>query len=156
MMATFLNAKYTERMALLGIQMQTTLVSTIYRKSLKLSGAARKESSTGEIVNLMSVDVTKITTLMAWVNFVWSSPIQIALSIYLIYAELGWAIFVGFAIMICAFPLFALGAVFMKRYQQEQFKNKDQRVKMINEILGGIKVLKLYGWEPSFVKQVCI
>ena len=25
-----------------------------------------------------------------------------------------------------------------------------------NEILGGIKVLKLYGWEPSFVKQVCI
>ena len=43
----------------------------------------------------------------------------------------------------------------MRKFQQEQFKNKDQRVKMINEILGGIKVLKLYGWEPSFVKQVC-
>ena len=42
----------------------------------------------------------------------------------------------------------------MKRLQQEQLKNKDQRIKMINEILGGIKVLKLYGWEPSFVKQV--
>ena len=126
-----------------------------HRKSLKLSGAARKESSTGEIVNLMSVDVAKIVTLMSWVNFVWSSPIQIALSVYFIYAELGWAIFVGFGIMILAFPLFGLGAVFMRKFQQEQFKNKDQRVKMINEILGGIKVLKLYGWEPSFVKQVC-
>ena len=33
-------------------------------------------------------------------------------------------------------------------------KSKDKRVKLMNEILGGIKVLKLYGWEPSFMKQV--
>ena len=24
----------------------------------------------------------------------------------------------------------------------------------MNEILGGVKVLKLYGWEPSFMKQI--
>ena len=47
MFTTFLNAKYVERMAMLGMKIQTTLVSAIYRKSLKLSGAARKESSTG-------------------------------------------------------------------------------------------------------------
>ena len=76
-------------MSLLGMKLQTTLIATIYRKSLKLSGAARKESSTGQIVNLMSVDVTKIATLMQWVNFVWSSPIQIALSVYFIYAGNG-------------------------------------------------------------------
>ena len=86
MVSTFLNAKFVERMALLGMKLQTTLIATIYRKSLKLSGAARKESSTGQIVNLMSVDVTKIATLMQWVNYVWSSPIQIALSVYFIYA----------------------------------------------------------------------
>ena len=70
------------------------------------------------------------------------------------FAELGWPIFVGFGIMLVAFPLFLVGGIIMKRLQQEQLKNKDQRIKMINEILGGIKVLKLYGWEPSFVKQV--
>ena len=31
MAATILNAKFTERMALLGMKMQTSLVSTIYR-----------------------------------------------------------------------------------------------------------------------------
>ena len=102
----------------------------------------------------MSVDVTKIVTLMTWINLIWSSPIQIALSIYFIYDELGWPIFVGFGFILLAFPLFALGAVYMRRYQQEQLKNKDQRVKLINEIIGGIKVLKLYGWEPSFIEQV--
>ena len=33
-------------------------------------------------------------------------------------------------------------------------KFKDSRIKLMSEILGGIKVLKLYAWEPSFLKQV--
>jgi hypothetical protein len=28
--------------------------------------------------------------------------------------------------------------------------NKDKRVKLMDEVLNGIKVLKLYAWEPSF------
>ena len=30
-----------------------------------------------------------------------------------------------------------------------QMKDKDKRVKLMDEILNGIKVLKLYAWEPS-------
>lgn len=33
-------------------------------------------------------------------------------------------------------------------------KNKDERVKLINEVLSGIKVLKLYAWEEAFRKKV--
>lgn len=33
-------------------------------------------------------------------------------------------------------------------------KLKDSRIKLMSEILNGIKVLKLYAWEPSFLKQV--
>lgn len=33
-------------------------------------------------------------------------------------------------------------------------KFKDQRMRLMNEILSGIKVLKLYGWEPSFEESV--
>ena len=35
-----------------------------------------------------------------------------------------------------------------------QMKDKDKRVKLMDEILNGIKVLKLYAWEPSFGDQV--
>lgn len=31
---------------------------------------------------------------------------------------------------------------------------KDSRIKLMNEILNGIKVLKLYAWEPSFAEKV--
>ena len=33
-------------------------------------------------------------------------------------------------------------------------KHKDMRVKLLNEILSGIKVLKMYAWEKSFIKKI--
>ena len=33
-------------------------------------------------------------------------------------------------------------------------RDKDKRVKLMNEILNGMKVLKLYAWEDSFRDQV--
>jgi ATP-binding cassette subfamily C (CFTR/MRP) protein 1 len=33
-------------------------------------------------------------------------------------------------------------------------KKKDKRTKLIDEILNGMKILKMYAWEMSFVKKV--
>lgn len=38
--------------------------------------------------------------------------------------------------------------------QVEQMQYKDARIKLMNEILNGIKVLKLYAWETSFRDKV--
>jgi hypothetical protein len=31
---------------------------------------------------------------------------------------------------------------------------KDQRIKLMNEVLNGIKVLKLYAWEIIFIRRI--
>ena len=62
--------------------------------------------------------------------------------------------FSGLAVMILAIPLNMVIANFTKKFQMAQMKAKDERVKLMNEILGGIKILKLYGWEKSFIGQV--
>jgi len=31
---------------------------------------------------------------------------------------------------------------------------KDQRIKMMNELLNGIRVLKLYAWENAFITSI--
>ena len=42
----------------------------------------------------------------------------------------------------------------MEKYQFAQMKKKDERVRIITEILNGMKVLKLYGWEKSFLSRI--
>ena len=56
----------------------------------------------------------------------------------------------GFGIMVFMIPFNGAVAGKMKKYQKSQMKDKDKRVKMMDEILNGIKVLKLYAWESSF------
>ena len=56
--------------------------------------------------------------------------------------------------MIVLIPVNGYIANKTKELQIKQMKNKDERVKLMNEVLNGIKVLKLYAWEPSFENQV--
>ena len=56
--------------------------------------------------------------------------------------------------MVLMGPLNALVARRMKSLQIEQMKNKDKRNKMMDEILNGIKIIKLYAWESSFRSKI--
>ncbi|KPM10923.1 ABC transporter sub-family C-like protein 10, partial [Sarcoptes scabiei] len=37
---------------------------------------------------------------------------------------------------------------------RKQMQYKDERVKAMNEILSGMKIIKLYAWEEAFQKQI--
>jgi ABC-type bacteriocin/lantibiotic exporter with double-glycine peptidase domain len=56
----------------------------------------------------------------------------------------------GLAVMVLMIPMNSFVASKMKKYQKAQMLNKDKRVKLMDEVLNGIKVLKLYAWERSF------
>jgi ATP-binding cassette, subfamily C (CFTR/MRP), member 1 len=151
---TLFLAQYFHRMFLVGLRIRTALISAIFRKALVLSNAARKESTVGEIVNLMSVDAQRFMDLVTYLNMLWSAPLQISLAIYFLWQILGPSVLAGLAIMIVLIPVNGVIANKAKNLQIKQMKNKDERVKLMNEILNGMKVLKLYAWEPSFEQQV--
>ena len=85
---------------------------------------------------------------------IWSCPIQICLAIFFLYLELGVSVFAGLLVMILLLPLNGILASFQRKLQVKQMKHKDERVKTMNEILNGIKVIKLYAWEYSFMNTV--
>nr|XP_027217422.1 multidrug resistance-associated protein 1-like [Penaeus vannamei] len=146
--------QYFMKMFLAGLRIRTGVISAVYRKALRISSSARKESTVGEIVNLMSVDAQRFMDLTSYINMLWSAPLQIALALYFLWDLLGPSVLAGLAVMIVLIPVNGFIANKTKQFQISQMKNKDQRVKLMNEILNGIKVLKLYAWEPSFEEQV--
>jgi hypothetical protein len=67
---------------------------------------------------------------------------------------MGPSIGAGVGILILAIPLNTYIARKMRTYQKAQMGNKDARVKLMNEILNGIRVIKLYAWETPFLEKV--
>lgn len=137
---TLLLAQYFNRMMFVGLRIRTALISAIYRKALIMSNSARKESTVGEIVNLMAVDAQRFMDLTTYINMIWSAPLQIALALYFLWAQLGPSVLAGLAVMIILIPVNSVIANKIKDLQIRQMKNKDERVKLMNEILSGIKV----------------
>ncbi|CAB1338215.1 unnamed protein product, partial [Coregonus sp. 'balchen'] len=137
-----------------GMRLRTSIIGAIYRKSLIITNAAKRTSTVGEIVNLMSVDAQRFMDLTTFLNMLWSAPLQIILALYFLWQNLGPSVLAGVAVMILLIPLNAAIAVKTRAYQVEQMQYKDARIKLMNEILNGIKVLKLYAWENSFKDKV--
>ncbi|XP_046577415.1 multidrug resistance-associated protein 1-like [Haliotis rubra] len=137
-----------------ALRIVAVIISAIFRKSLKMSNKAKKESTTGEIVNLMSVDVEHIQTITVWIWAVWAIPLNVAIALYLLYQSLGASMFAGMAVLLVLLPVNVVAVFMLRKYQAELMQYKDKRMKIMNEVLNGIKILKLYAWEPSFQEKV--
>ncbi|XP_042718857.1 ATP-binding cassette sub-family C member 2 [Lagopus leucura] len=138
----------------LGTNVRASLIAAIYKKALTMSSATRKESTVGETVNLMSADAQRFMDMANFVHQLWSSPLQIILSIVFLWGELGPSVLAGLAVMVLLIPINAFLVNKSKDIQIKNMKNKDERMKIMSEVLSGIKILKLFAWEPSFEKRI--
>ena len=141
-------------MSHVGIQIRNILISLIFRKSLKLSSASRINTSTGQIVNMFSTDTKQLQTLMYFVSMIFFAPIQIAVALALIYQQVTESTFVGLGFMIFIVPFNIFVFITMANIRKQMLVVNDQRVKLMNEILAGIRILKYYAWEVAFQQKV--
>uniref|UniRef100_A0A8C9ZZ31 ATP-binding cassette, sub-family C (CFTR/MRP), member 2 n=1 Tax=Sander lucioperca TaxID=283035 RepID=A0A8C9ZZ31_SANLU len=146
--------QYFQRCFVLGMKVRTAIIAAVYKKALKVSNDTRKESTVGETVNLMSADAQRFNDVTNFIHLLWSCPLQIMLSIVFLWIELGPSVLAGLAVMVLMVPINGLLATKARKFQVKNMKFKDKRLKIMNEILNGIKILKLYAWEPSFQAQV--
>ncbi|KAG7222014.1 hypothetical protein INR49_028178 [Caranx melampygus] len=146
--------KYFHVCFVTGMRLRTAIIGAVYRKALVISSAARRTSTVGEMVNLMSVDAQRFMDLITYINMIWSAPLQVVLALYFLWQNLGPSVLAGVAVMVLMVPVNAVIAMKTKTYQVAQMKSKDNRIKLMNEMLNGIKVLKLYAWELAFKDKV--
>jgi ABC-type multidrug transport system fused ATPase/permease subunit len=148
-----------------GTRIRVTLVNLIYKKSLRLSlssgGGAGKQSlttTTGHMVNLVSINAQAFNDLPCHLSMLWTSCVSIAITMILLFGLLGVASLAGlFLLVLLLVPLTSAVTSWSKRLQLKQYVEQDARIKAVSELLSGIKVVKLYGWEvPLRDMIVCV
>lgn len=89
----------------------------LFSKALLVSNDARKESTVGETVNLMSADAQRFNDVTNFIHLLWSCPLQIILSIVFLWLELGPSVLAGLAVMILMVPINGLIATKARNFQ---------------------------------------
>lgn len=56
-------------------------------------------------MNLMSVDAQKLMDVTSFIHLLWSNLLQIVLSIYFLWIELGPSVFAGVGVMLLLIPV---------------------------------------------------
>eukprot|EP00171_Calliarthron_tuberculosum_P018713 IDg18713t1 len=126
----------------------------LYDKSLRMSPSARAGSSVGEIVNLMQMDSQRVGDFAQIAHILWSAPIQLVVSVALLFNYIQWSAAIGLLATLLTLPLQGKLMAVQMRLRKESVGITDVRVKLMNEILQGIKAVKFYAWEKPFSDQV--
>ncbi|XP_012990856.2 multidrug resistance-associated protein 7 [Esox lucius] len=134
---------------------RAALVTAVYRKALRVSGGSLAARFTlGEVVNLMSTDADRVVGFFNSFHEVWSLPFQLSVALYLLYLQVGVAFLGGLGVALLLVPLNKVLATRIVENNKHMLAYKDSRVKLMTEVLYGIRVIKFYNWEAHFARRI--
>ncbi|KAI0325198.1 P-loop containing nucleoside triphosphate hydrolase protein [Cubamyces sp. BRFM 1775] len=119
---------------------------------------AKKETGrhlVGRINNLVTSDLNNIDGFGVYLVFIGiEAPFEMILSMIFLYQVLEWSALVGLVAMLITLPLPGWITRHIQYAQREKMKRTDSRVQTVTEILGVIRMIKLFGWEPRIAEQL--
>ncbi|CAJ0582835.1 unnamed protein product, partial [Mesorhabditis spiculigera] len=142
---------YVEKISL---KVRTATVMAIYDKMLRVPLAEMSSFSSGQILNFISTDVDRIVNFCNSFHAFWNLPLELIVTLYLLYREVGMAFLSGLVAALVLIPINKVITTRIGRLSEKMMTAKDQRVKMITEAMHGIRTVKLCAWEDYFQEKI--
>jgi ATP-binding cassette subfamily C (CFTR/MRP) protein 1 len=109
---------------------------------------------TGDINNIMGVDVVEICDFIRFMTDMLAIPLAIGIGEYILWQQLGPSSLTLLAVMLIVGPFTTFVMTRIDTLQTKQMQLKDKRMEQISEVLSNIKLLKLFGWEKPFIDRI--
>ncbi|KAK7582455.1 hypothetical protein V9T40_013900 [Parthenolecanium corni] len=146
---------YIERVTQTGIQMRVAVSCLLYKKALQLgSNSLGRATNVGHLINVLSNDSSRFDKSLMFLNHLWVSPFGTAVITYFLWLEIGFCAFIGVAVLLLFIPLHGCLGKKISQFRLASSICTDRRVRVMNEIISGILVIKMYAWEKLFTQLI--
>jgi ABC-type bacteriocin/lantibiotic exporter with double-glycine peptidase domain len=137
-----------------GVLLRGGLITAIYSRSLRLTTRARATLPNGKLVNHISTDVSRIDFCCGAFHIFLASPIQLAICLALLISNLGPSALAGFSVFFILTPILGRIMKTLISIRQKTMVWTDKRAKLLQELLGGMKLIKFFAWENPFLDRI--
>ena len=138
----------------LTLQVRGGLSMIVMEKVLSLSWVMANRESVGKMCNMMVLDFNPLLEDTYAFFYSFSCLLKLTVVQIIICYRLGW---IGFAAVIPTVLVLFYQSWISGIYgdvNEEVNEEKDKRISLYSQMLEGIKVIKLYGWESAFQQKV--
>uniref|UniRef100_A0A7N8XKX3 ATP-binding cassette, sub-family C (CFTR/MRP), member 8 n=1 Tax=Mastacembelus armatus TaxID=205130 RepID=A0A7N8XKX3_9TELE len=152
---TFLQASYYVAIET-GINLRGAIQTKIYNKIMRLctSNLSMGELTVAQICNLVAIDTNQLMWFFFLCPNLCAMPVQIVVGVIMLYYLLGISALIGATVIAVLAPVQYFVATKLSHTQKSTLEYSSERLKKTNELLRGIKLLKLYAWEHIFCDSV--
>ncbi|KAL4496446.1 hypothetical protein ABPG72_014676 [Tetrahymena utriculariae] len=114
-----------------------------------LSAYEIKKANLGKVINLVSSDLNIIEAKFIYLFQLAASPYTLGISCIILSFRIGPLGMLSILFLILTFPIQRWVGKMASRHTSKRIQKSDERIKLINEILEGIRIVKIYGWEEA-------
>ncbi|XP_043284010.1 probable multidrug resistance-associated protein lethal(2)03659 [Venturia canescens] len=142
-------------MSRVGMRARVACSSLIYKKMLRLNKSAVSRTTPAEILQLFNHDLNRFDVLGSLAHRLWILPIQAIVFGGCLYVTTGPMTLVGFGmLLIFVVPFKFVINRYIKRQARQITHFSNRRTEFMDELINGIRVVKMYAWENPFARMI--
>ena len=109
---------------------------------------------TGKTINLVSNDAQKLEKVLWAIFKILFAPLEVLASCIILWLLIGWRALAGVAFYVMAIVYVTVASHQTKHLRVKSAAATDKRLEVMNEILSGIRAVKIYAWEMNFTEAI--
>ena len=138
-----------------SIRMRRTLVAVIFDKVINLSMKSLIATNSGKLISVISADLFAVERSLAFSPLILAFPFVNGFAYVVIGLTSSWLnALIVFAVWVVMILCQITTGKCAKRVKMADSALNDERLKLVNDMVVGVRTLKGYGWENHYLNKI--